>query len=545
MSSKRAFVKGQVVRIVFPYNIDDLNNVKTIPNRAYINEGRLKYWTCPVSIDAAKSLKEFGFSLDDKLENMLSDYNVAEVYNSLPEIEVPGIKRKLFSFQQKGVAYMDLRKGRSLLADEMGLGKTIQALAYLQLHPEVRPAIIVCPASLKMNWKRETRRWLSPIPIIRIIEGRKIYVIDKHVNIIIINYDILQSWVKSLKKLKPKIIITDECHLYKNKKALRTKAVQLLAKDVQKFIAISGTPIVSRPIEIYNAVSIINPNLFPSYWGFAKRYCDAKYTGFGWDFKGATHMEELHSILSESIMIRRTKKEVLKDLPEKIRSFVPMEMDNWDEYMSAKHDFINFVGKTKGQEAADRISNAEQLSQIEALKQIAVRGKLKQAIAWIKNFLESGDKLVIFAVHKFVIQILMDAFPNIAVKIDGSVQNTIRNPERDKNVRDFQSKPNIKLIVGNIQAMGVGFTLTAASHVVFLELPWTPGELSQAIDRLHRIGQRRLVNIWFLLANDTIEEDIARLLDKKLEVVNKILDGVDVEEESMLSSLMSIYNEKK
>ncbi|KKL26608.1 hypothetical protein LCGC14_2393570, partial [marine sediment metagenome] len=297
--------------------------------------------------------------------------------------------------------------------------------------------------------------------------------------------------------------------------------------------------------EIYNAVNIINPNLFPSHWNFAKRYCDAKYTGFGWDFKGATHMEELHSILSESVMIRRTKKEVLKDLPEKIRSFVPMEMDNWNEYMSAKYDFVNFVGETKGQAAADRVSNAEQLAQIETLKQIAVRGKLKQAIAWIKNFLESGDKLVIFAIHKFVIQALMDAFPDIVVKIDSSVKNTIQHPERDKNVRDFQSKPNIRLIVGNIKAMGVGFTLTAASHVVFLELPWTPGELSQAIDRLHRIGQRCLVNIWFLLANDTIEEDIARLLDSKLEVVNKILDGVDVEEESMLGLLMNVYNEKK
>lgn len=236
-------------------------------------------------------------------------------------------------------------------------------------------------------------------------------------------------------------------------------------------------------------------------------------------------------------MIRRKKVDVLKDLPEKIRSYIPIELDNATEYYKAESDFIEWVKDTKGKEAAEKVSRTAQISSIETLKQLAVKGKLKQAINWIEDFLQSDKKLVVFATHHFVIDYLMTSFPDISVKIDGRVSQTERQVAVDK----FQNDDNIKLFVGNIEAAGIGITLTKASDVVFLELPWTPAKLEQAIDRLHRIGQKFSVTVYFLLANNTIEERIAKLLDIKRKIVDGILDGQESDEDSLFGELMKSY----
>src|SRR5690606_21428626 len=194
----------------------------------------------------------------------------------------------------------------------------------------------------------------------------------------------------------------------------------------------------------------------------------------------------------------------------------------------------------KGQVAADRASNAEIIVQIEQLKQAAVRGKLEACIDWIEDFIEAGEKLVVFATHKFVIDRLMEKFNGNAVKIDGST------PMGDRNiaVERFQNDPTTQLFFGNIKAAGVGLTLTAASNVAFIEFPWTPGELQQAQDRCHRIGQKFTVNIRYLMVPGTIEEDIAKLLDKKTKVLDAVLDGKETDKESLLSELMSVILRK-
>jgi SWI/SNF-related matrix-associated actin-dependent regulator 1 of chromatin subfamily A len=329
----------------------------------------------------------------------------------------------------------------------------------------------------------------------------------------------------------------DEIHYIKNNGARRTKATKLLAKGIPHVIGLSGTPIVNRPIEAYNAIKMIDPDLFTNGWEYAHRYCGARNNGYGWDFSGATNTEELHQKLVESIMIRRKKVDVLTDLPEKLYSFVPIELDNEKEYKAAEDDFIEFVHKTKGAVAAERASNAATLAEIEGLKQLAVKGKMAECIDWIKDFIEVDGKLVVFATHKFVIDSLMEAFPNISVKIDGSVTGE----ERQQSVDKFQNDSNIRLFVGNIKAAGVGITLTAASNVAFIELPWTPGDLVQAEDRCHRIGQKSSVNIHYLLSSGTIEERIARLLDKKRKVLDAVLDGKETEQESLLSELMKEF----
>jgi SWI/SNF-related matrix-associated actin-dependent regulator 1 of chromatin subfamily A len=507
--------------------------VKSLDGRLY--NPKSKSWNCPVSYDSIKKLKEWGFILDEGLTKILGVHNNKSIQKIKP-LEAPGLKKQLMPFQKEGLAFIEKTNGRVLIGDQMGLGKTIQSLAYLQIHPEKRPVLIICPASLKLNWKHEIEEGLSTKDTIQILSGKKPYKINA--SIIVINYDILVSWVDVLCKLSLQVIITDECHLFKSSQAKRTKAIKKLSKGIPHFIALSGTPVENRPIEIFNAVHIIDPKMFPSYWAFGHRYCAAKHNGFGWDFKGASNQGELHEKLTKSIMIRRLKKDVLKDLPDKIRSFIPIGLDNWTEYQEVEDNFIDFIKRTKGDTAAEKVSNAELFVQIEYLKQAVIKGKMNSVIQWIHDFLETENKLVVFATHKEPINQLMQEFSNIAVKIDGSVSTS----KRDQAVQAFQNDPNIKLFIGNIKAAGVGLTLTASSNVAFIEFPWSPGELDQAEDRCHRIGQEDCVNVYYLSVENTIESKIISLLDQKRKVVDAVLDGVTTNQDSLLAELIENYN---
>jgi len=393
---------NETMEIRYKFDPKILQLIKSLPGRRFHPEK--KYWTASIIKDSIQKLKDVGFIIDAELEEFLhqAEEQAEEIEKG---IEVPGLKKQLFPFQKVGVAFIEKRNGRALIADEMGLGKTIQAAAWLQLHPEKRPAIILCPASLKLNWAKELRDTLSTNDKVEILSGTKPYPITG--SIIIINYDILNSWVETLQAINPQVLIIDEMHYVKNISAIRTKATKKLAKGIPHIIALTGTPIVNRPVEGFNIFQILDKNLFPNFWTYVHRYCGARHNGFGWDFSGATNKEELHRILTSTIMIRRRKSDVLKDLPEKLYSFVPMELDNKKEYSTAELEFIEYLRQIKGKEAAEKAKKAEHLVKIEALKQLAVKGKIKQAINWIRDFIEDGNKLVVFAVHKEVIHQLM------------------------------------------------------------------------------------------------------------------------------------------
>lgn len=529
--------------ITFPYSPVTVTEIKRLPGRRW-NPAR-RAWTVPLSNKAVEYLLDSGFAVHPKARQWYKDRTE---HPGATIDTIPGLGGSLYPFQHKGVEFIESRGGRALIGDEMGLGKTVQALAWLQLHPEHQPTVIVCPASLKLNWRREVYKWMKQSSTIISGRGGNGNDIPYGQGIYIINYDILSSWADWLKALKPKAVILDECHYIKNTKAARTKATKFICKGVPHVIALSGTPILNRPIEIFNTLSILDRHLFPAFWNYAERYCSSKYTGFGWDNNGASNTEELHRKLTRSIMIRRLKKDVLPELPPKTRSVVPLDMDakGRGEYRRAESDFISWLHDKGEHDKAEKAEEAPVLTQIEGLKQLALKGKIDRALDWVHDFLDSGEKLVLFGTHKFGLSLIERYIQNEGitkvVKLDGSTSTA----NRQRYVDQFQNDPETRLFLGNLKAAGVGITLTAASNVAFLELGWTPGEMVQAEDRIHRIGQEaEAINVWYLLAEGTIEEDIAVLLDKKAKVLGEVLDGKRPEAGSLLTELLDKMKEGK
>lgn len=544
--------------ISFPYNPDIIAQVKRLQYRSWDPNARA--WEARITEPNIQALIDMKvFAIDQSILDWFKERTkVIEMPKKITVIE--GLKELLRPFQNLGVQFIDQLKGRALLGDEMGLGKTVQALAYLQLRPDLRPAVIVCPASLKLNWHRELLKWITqPEDEVVILYGKPKP--DQTLppgQIYITNYDIMinkrkadphtkkktdiprtgwtDHFVCPANPVKPKCVILDEAHYIKTRTALRTIAIQKLCKGVASVIALTGTPIENRPIELFNCIKIIDPDLFPSFFNFGMRYCGATHNGWGWDFKGSSNVKELHQKLSR-IMLRRLKKDVLKELPAKERKVVVFELTNRKTYDRAENDFIAWL-RAQDPAKATAAERAETLVRIEKLKQLAVEGKMDACIEWIENFLDTGRKLVVFGTHQSTLDRLMKHFGRIAVKLDGSTSQK----KRQQAVDDFQTKDSVRLFVGNLKAAGVGITLTAASDTCHLELGWTPGGHDQAEDRVHRIGQEAdSVSAWYLLADETIESEISEVLDEKRGVIARVLDGEEAEQSSLLGNLMQKY----
>ena len=444
-------------------------------------------------------------------------------------LDVPGIGGELKPFQRAGVAYL-LEQRRAFLADEQGLGKTIEALATLEAD-DAYPAIVVCPASLKLNWMREIERWLpgrsaqalagmggnnSPIPA---------------ADITVVNYDILAARAQTLAAMAPLALVLDESHYCKNAAAKRTQAVGRLASSVPRdglVLALTGTPVMNRPPELIAQLRILG------------RLADfGSGAQFGRRFKGADAHVRLHWHLRSRCFVRRLKVDVLPQLPAKTRTVVPVELDNESEYRLAETDVIAWL-RSRPLDLSELDAKvaaalrAERLVRLNALKMLAARGKLHAALAWIHDFCSSGERLVVFARHREIQRAVVERFPH-ALHILG--EDTYA--ARDASLEAFQAadKAGNQLIVCSIEVAGQGLTLTQASNVAFLELDWTPAKHDQAEDRCHRIGQQDAVNAWYLLAAGTIDETMATLLERKRAIIGAVTDGREESDEGIVDAL--------
>lgn len=490
--------------------------------------------------------------------------------------EVEGLHRVLRPYQQAGVKYLvETAKGRALICDEMGLGKTVESLAAVQALG-AWPLLVICPASLRYNWEREIRETLNLearlVTDLRYAEcfrkakgkdrlelvGPNEYNTEQvSVKVAVINYDRLEAWGDVLRKVKWGAVIVDESHYCKDAKAKRTLAVRKLVRGVPVRFALTGTPVVNQVAELIPQLAMVGRlDELGGFWHFAERYCGAhkkrvrQRTKAGvveryvWDLSGRTNAGELHERLRAACFLRRIKKHVLAELPPKMRATVPIELDNWEEYRRAEEDVVRWLA---GRAAADRefqgtiahlpeserrereeerhlekaaqLEGAEALVRFEALKQLSVKGKLAAATAWIANFLESGEKLGVFAEHVEVVKGLAKHFGAPAIMGDTPAK------ERQAIVDRFQNDPTCKLVVCNIKAGGVGLTLTAASNCAFLELPWTAAAVDQAEDRFHRFGQRKSVTCYFLMGKQTVDWKIYGVIREKREASAEVVDG--------------------
>jgi SWI/SNF-related matrix-associated actin-dependent regulator of chromatin subfamily A-like protein 1 len=468
--------------------------------------------------------REHDAAIDDVRRSRAGDGPVTEA-----EARLGG---ELRPFQRAGVDYV-LKARRTFLADEQGLGKTVQALAALEAD-DAYPAVIVCPAGLKLNWRREIERWL-PHRSLHVINGTAAAPMEAEITVL--NYEIVHAHRVRLQLRRPKALILDESHYVKNPRAKRTQAVRRLAEALPEGalrVALTGTPVMNHPDELIAQLRILDRlREFGSGARFARR------------FQGAGAEERIHWHLRRSCFVRRLKADVLPQLPAKRQVVVPVAIDNQRDYKLAQDDVIAWLreqpldlGELEAKIAA--ALRAERLAQLNALKRLAARGKASAALAWIEDFLASDEPLVVFAGHREVQELLLERFPD-ALHILG--RDSIQ--QREKAVDAFQDPDGPQLIVCATRVAGQGITLTRASNVAFLDLEWTPAIHDQAEDRCHRIGQHDAVTAWYLLAADTIDETMIELISRKRGIVGAVTDGRRDESEALVQSVVRELRDAK
>ncbi|HWC85841.1 MAG TPA: SNF2-related protein [Solirubrobacteraceae bacterium] len=432
---------------------------------------------------------------------------------------------ELAPFQWAGVRYV-LGARRAFLADEQGLGKTVEALAALEADGAY-PAIVVCPASMKLGWLREAERWLPHRSAV-IVEGRP--AVPPSGEITILNYEILAAHREALARRVPKALVIDESHYVKNPRAKRTQAVRKLSAAVVPTglrLALTGTPVLSHADELISQLRVIGRL---EDFGSGARFSN--------QFRGRLSEERLHWHLRRRCFVRRLKSEVLPQLPAKRQVVVPVALTNATEYRLAERDVIEWL-RTQPLDLSElnaRIAatlRAERLAQLGTLQRLAARGKLAAALAWIEDFLASGEPLVVFARHVEVQEAVLARFPG-ALHLLG--RDSLR--KREAAIAAFQAPGGPALIVGATRVAAQGITLTRASNVAFLELEWTPAMHDQAEDRCHRIGQHDAVTAWYLLAAGTIDETMARLIESKRHHVAAVTDGRALDSDGLVQAVV-------
>lgn len=473
------------------------------------------------------------------------------------DIEIPCAPGRAFlPYQRAGIAF-GLARPSVLIGDDMGLGKTAQAIGITNADESLRRILVVCPASLTRNWQREFGFFGSRGLSVGIASTKAL----PETEVVIVTYDVFSRKTAAAEAIRAQewdALILDEAHYCKNRDAARTRAILggLDAKKravegirARRRIYLTGTPVTNRPVELWPLVHSLAPAEFPDFWAFARSYCDARNTGYGWDFSGASNLVELQDRLRATVMVRRLKKDVLAELPPKRRQIIelPADSDDVRDALKAEED-------AEAGNATREAAIAELRARVELAKASAQFGDYRRAVAalregeavpftdmslvrhrtavakapmvaeHVRDAVEAGAKVIVFAHHKDVVDLLREKLQGLGVVV---VTGDTPPAKRQDAVDAFQARDNIRVFIGNIQAAGVGLTLTASAHVVFAELDWVPGNLSQAEDRAHRLGQRNAVLVQHLVLEGSLDARMAATVTAKQGVIDAALDGVE------------------
>lgn len=419
----------------------------------------------------------------------------------------------LFPFQDTGVQFLVDNK-TVLLADDVGLGKSTQALHALE-RLKSYPAMIVCPAGLRLNWVREASQWL-PHRSTFILRGASTANAPA-ADIYVVSYDLIHRYINAGSGLKA--LVCDESQALGNPKSRRTRAVKQLTRAIPFRFLLSATPVMNRPAELVPQLEIIDKlRYFGGGWEFLCRYCDMKHNGFGWRAQGATHIDELtHRMEILKCWLRRTKAEVIKDFPERRIMRVDVETTDSDIIKAEQYIADHF----------NLMTYQDQQTQVMKLYHLLGVAKVQPAVDWINSLLEnSNKKLVVFAHHQTVQHELRKAFMGYALTITADTPMD----QRHLNVQLFRESDRARLMICSLKAASAGIDgLQHATDIcLFVEQGWNPPTHDQAIGRLHRIGQLNCVDAYFLVIPDTFDEDLWWMVQQKKQTIDKI-NGEHVE----------------
>ena len=452
---------------------------------------------------------------DNTVKNVVLDY---EKYSHRPPL----------SHQKEAIQKLVENK-KYILADDMGLGKTTSTII-ASLECGAKKTLIICPATLKINWKREIENYSNKS--VYIAEGKNFS--TEH-DFVIINYDILKNFHDPKKKEDSQIIranfdlvVVDEAHYIKNAQAQRTKLINDIVKKVDRLWLLTGTPMTSRPIDYYNLLNLVDSPVAKNWMAYVIRYCSGYQFKVGarkvWNVMGASNLEELRDRTS-NLTLRRLKEDVL-DLPEKIITPVYLRLKS-KEYEEVMGEYYNWYEKNPEESKSLTV----QFTKLTKVRQIVANEKISQTIELAENIIEQDKKVIIFCNFTDSLNKIVEHFGKSAVKVDGSMSKQ----ERQFSVDQFQENDKIKVFVGNIKAAGVGLTLTKAEAVIMNDLSFLPSDHSQAEDRAYRYGQKNNVLVYYPIFENTIEGIIYDILNNKKQVIATVmgdnLSGGDVAEE--------------
>ncbi|BFG14772.1 hypothetical protein CerSpe_010470 [Prunus speciosa] len=531
----------------FPYDQVLVGAVRKIPKSTWNAKERL--WMFPISsLSPAKKILHETSGVNVEVDNLDPLVHRAIAAASVvPDIQdqydrIPScVESKLLPFQREGVRFILQHGGRALLADEMGLGKTLQAIAVASCVRDSWPVLILTPSSLRLQWASMIQQWMNiPSSDILVVlsqcggSNRSGFTVVSsntkgtiHLDGLfnIISYDVVPKLQNLLMASEFKVVIADESHFLKNAQAKRTTASLPVIKKAQYAILLSGTPALSRPIELFKQLEALYPDVYKSVHEYGNRYCKGGTFGL---YQGASNHEELHNLMKATVMIRRLKNDVLSELPVKRRQQVFLDLAEKDmKQINALFRELEVVkAKIKACQTKEEVDSLKfsEKNLINKIYTDSAEAKIPAVLDYLGTVIEAGCKFLVFAHHQSMIDSIYQFLLKKKVgciRIDGSIPTV----SRQAYVTEFQEKDSVKAAVLSIKAGGVGLTLTAASTVIFAELSWTPGDLIQAEDRAHRIGQVSSVNVYYLLANDTVDDIIWDVVQSKLENLGQMLDG--------------------
>ena len=462
---------------------------------------------------------------DNEVKNVSIEY---DKYSHRPPME-----------HQKEAIEKLVKNKKFILADDMGLGKTTSTIV-AALETGAKKILIICPASLKLNWEREIANYSDRT--VFIAEGKKFS--NEH-DFVIINYDILKNFHdpkdkddSELMRANFDLVIMDEAHMISNPQAQRTKIANDIASKSNRVWLLSGTPMTSRPMNYYNLLHLVDSPVAMNWMAYAKRYCNGFQFAVGkrkvWNVTGASNLDELRERTSTHIL-RRLKEEVL-DLPEKIITPVYLRLKSKD-YEELMGEYFNWYDENPEESSSLTV----QFSKLMKVRKVIAQEKINNTIELAENIIEQGKKVIIFTNFTDTLNTIYNHFGKQAVYLDGSCSKF----HRQNAVDEFQTNDKIKVFVGNLKAAGVGITLTSAEAVIMNDLSFVPAEHSQAEDRSHRIGQKNSTSVYYPLFENTIEGAIYDILNRKKKIISTVMGDDMFDEANIIEEMLNLISKNR